>query len=371
MKAPAHVASGITFTGIFASFWNINIFSSITFITVTVFFSLLPDIDQVRSPVGKLFLPISKFLSKRYGHRTFTHSLIFLSGITLISAFIEKLFSNQLELTMVIFFAIFSHLILDMITVQGIAFFYPFKRNPCVIPANPSSRLETANAKSEISIVAISLFLLISCSSLINQGFWTTYNKSFGTILHAHKENMRQSNLIHCNYSIIKNGKEINSSGYIIQSKEYELLLFNEKNGLKWLRKDNFTKIEDITFNPTKKPKKTAHFNFIGINSDSIQQLFSDKIILNGEIQASQKVSYLKNNIIKSSKSIKFKNTYNPSFTIISKDTAKTDIRNRIQLLKLQLAEENKKHQRLSKRLNSLKNQYSEVQQIIKETSNL
>src|SRR5690606_21555976 len=94
MKAPSHIAGGIVFTGIFCSFWNINIFSNPWYLSLTVFSSLLPDIDHSRSIIGKMFLPISRYLDRNFGHRTITHSIIFALAtyllVYLISAFSIK-----------------------------------------------------------------------------------------------------------------------------------------------------------------------------------------------------------------------------------------------------------------------------------------
>ncbi len=57
MTAPNHIAGGIVFTGIFTSLWNINIFTDPYYITATVIFSLLPDIDTPKSIIGKPFYP--------------------------------------------------------------------------------------------------------------------------------------------------------------------------------------------------------------------------------------------------------------------------------------------------------------------------
>jgi inner membrane protein len=46
MTAPNHITGGIVFTGLFCSFFSINIFASPVFISVTILGSLLPDIDH-------------------------------------------------------------------------------------------------------------------------------------------------------------------------------------------------------------------------------------------------------------------------------------------------------------------------------------
>jgi inner membrane protein len=87
MTSPNHIAGGIVITGILSSLWNINIFANPFSIIITVFGSLLPDIDHTKSLIGKLFFPISKQIAKKYGHRTITHSLFFLFTVTIFFLF--------------------------------------------------------------------------------------------------------------------------------------------------------------------------------------------------------------------------------------------------------------------------------------------
>ncbi len=37
--------------------------------------SLLPDIDHPESLIGRIFHPLSKYIRRKYGHRTVTHSV--------------------------------------------------------------------------------------------------------------------------------------------------------------------------------------------------------------------------------------------------------------------------------------------------------
>ncbi len=55
MQGYNHVAGGLVFTGIFASFHDVNVLSSPGLISATVAASLLPDIDHTRSAIGKTF----------------------------------------------------------------------------------------------------------------------------------------------------------------------------------------------------------------------------------------------------------------------------------------------------------------------------
>jgi len=82
MTAPNHIVGGFTFTGIFAAIGGINILQDYRLIPIILFASLLPDIDHTKSIIGKLFFPLARAINRKYGHRTITHSVIVLVGLT-------------------------------------------------------------------------------------------------------------------------------------------------------------------------------------------------------------------------------------------------------------------------------------------------
>ena len=141
MTLPNHIVGGLTFTGIFAALTDVNILEKPSYIIVVIIASMLPDIDHTKSLIGKIFFPISKYLNRNYGHRTLTHTLLFLILGTVITGILERNFTGDTTYSKLFFFGYLSHLIFDMMTVQGVPLFYPFSRNPCVLPGNPDIRL--------------------------------------------------------------------------------------------------------------------------------------------------------------------------------------------------------------------------------------
>lgn len=84
---------------------------------------VIPDLDEPKSKFGKIFLPVSIPLNKFFGHRTFTHSLLFaflLSGIFYL--FHEKWVS------LAIFAGVIAHILGDMLTGK-VKLFYPFDKS--------------------------------------------------------------------------------------------------------------------------------------------------------------------------------------------------------------------------------------------------
>ncbi len=103
MTTPNHIVGGFVITGIFGSFMNINILASPWYIATTIIASVLPDIDHTRSIIGKIFLPFSRFINRRFGHRTITHSLLVLLISSLLMAYLEITFFHSSQFTKVYF----------------------------------------------------------------------------------------------------------------------------------------------------------------------------------------------------------------------------------------------------------------------------
>ncbi len=172
MTAPNHIAGGLFFAGFWTSFWNINIFQKPQYIAVAIVASLLSDIDHARSTIGLAFFPLARWLDKKYGHRTISHCLLFLTLSTLVVLFIERgLLSPEWNgISIIFFFGVLSHLIIDMVTIHGVPLLYPFRRNACVIPGRTEYRIRTGNMKSEVTAFLVFCSLNFLCVDLYRQG---------------------------------------------------------------------------------------------------------------------------------------------------------------------------------------------------------
>ena len=149
MTAPNHIVGGITITGIAGGFLGINILESPYYLVTIVFAAQLPDIDHTKSLIGLTSYPIAKYLNRSYGHRTITHSLAALVTLSLLAGMASVYFTGHRIYGTVFFLAYLSHLVLDMTTVQGVPLFYPFLKNPCVVPGDPKMRFESGNLRTE------------------------------------------------------------------------------------------------------------------------------------------------------------------------------------------------------------------------------
>lgn len=85
------------------------------------FGALLPDIDKDDSKLGRKIKPISKFINRKVGHRTLTHSLFSITVLfySSIIAFGINIISVGIMVGSVL------HIFFDMMTPMGVALIYP------------------------------------------------------------------------------------------------------------------------------------------------------------------------------------------------------------------------------------------------------
>lgn len=364
MTGVNHVAGGVVFTGLFTSFWNVNIFKNPWLFFFTVFFAILPDIDHTKSPIGKAFYPIAKILDKKFGHRTITHSLVFYLVLGLIVSYVEKIFSNSHDVSLIFWFAYLSHILFDMMTVQGVPFFYPFRRNPCVIPGDAKLRLRTADLRSEAIVFCVFIMLGITCKNLFLDGFWSTYNRAFGTLKHLSQEYNSTDELIKLDYSITRQGKEIKGTGYVIESKEKEALIFNENSFIEITDKDRINKLD---YQKTGKIYQTKELFFFNIEPDSLIQIVENKPILSLKLQSNTSFSFLDKNKPREAKTADLESVFNPSFTFEA-DTSKESIKKQLELIDYEI------HKEHSKALSIQQERHrtiSRIDQIVSELDNM
>jgi membrane-bound metal-dependent hydrolase YbcI (DUF457 family) len=124
------------------------------------FASTLPDIDTEASKIGKALPFVSRKIERKFGHRTLTHSAVFIIGLALV-LWPLTLFSPGLYTCILAGYA--SHPLLDTMTLNGVKLFYPFTNVKCVFPLevnNPHRyRIQTGSKLDK----ALGVFFLIGC----------------------------------------------------------------------------------------------------------------------------------------------------------------------------------------------------------------
>ncbi len=364
MTAPNHITGGIVFTGLFCSFFSINIFANPIFISVTILGSLLPDIDHTKSWIGKSVYPIAKWLSRNYGHRTITHSIFFLIGIFLISLFIEKNFRIDYSISTILFFSILSHLIFDMVTIAGIPLFYPFYKNPCVLPANPEMRIRSGNIRQEGIILFMFCFLTFFMQDLFANGFWSTINNNFNDVKHQIKEYQKSPNALNIDYDYNIYQANYKGKGTYIQASDTEMFILSQDKVLS-LKKD--TPGLKVTLLKTSKTNRKIYENKIEINDlkeSELNNLLKNKFIAAATIYSNFGTA-LTINPLEVKKKFIIENKYNLAFISHVQDTLFEKKEKIVAELELKLKSEE------NQLINDNKNYYFELAELQEEKNKL
>ena len=343
MNAPTHIVGGMVFAGTLCSFTDVNIFDNQNYIIACAAFSILPDIDHTKSLIGKIFYPVAWILSRKFGHRTITHSMLFLGFVWLVMFGLLKFgYIPDSSLIKIALFSTISHFIFDMITISGIPLLYPFYKNPCVIPANPHYRFNSGEFKSEIVVTGICGLLCFTMQPLFAQGFWTTYNRSFGTIKHVDRENKNTEFYVVCEYSYILNAETVEGEAIVIDSKNNELTLFDRRNVFKLNSDDQQLKVNYVKPRISTIEKRFEEIQFFNISYDSLQKVLSGKLA-SGLIQSNVNVRYIENAVTYHTNFIKFSNRFD--FMIYAGvDSTKSAIRASIARLEASIKQTQQKH---------------------------
>ena len=121
-----HLLGGILVVAYLGQFFGINSMGNsgkIVVIATAMVFSVLPDMDTVKSKAGKTLQPFSTVISFLFRHRGFLHSFVF-AAIVYFS--IRYIFSPAIASAAVIGYS--SHLVLDSLTKEGIMPFWPLSK---------------------------------------------------------------------------------------------------------------------------------------------------------------------------------------------------------------------------------------------------
>ncbi len=121
MMANTHAA--FAFLLAIAAIRFINIENQVLFVIMTIFFSLLPDIDKVSSKIGRKMKIASFIIETVFGHRGLFHSIwIPLTLFTTLIVF------DYTHLALAISVGYTSHILLDTLTPAGVRIFYPLEK---------------------------------------------------------------------------------------------------------------------------------------------------------------------------------------------------------------------------------------------------
>ncbi len=296
MTAPNHIIGGFTFTGVFASIAGINILQDYRLLPVILIASLLPDIDHTKSIIGKCFYPIAKAINRKYGHRTITHSLIVLIALTaLVSAF-QAAYFPDIKIAQVFGLAYGSHILFDMMTIQGVPLFYPFKKNPCVLPGNPEMRIRTSSIRQESMVFCVFMTTAVFLQPLFANGFWTSYNSLFGTLKHIVSEYNKSKDLIIVDFTLQHGSELTQHKGLCVAVNTSKITIITKKKQFESYPKEG-QQITNITPTHTKMKHTFRQGDLIDISADSLMRFVAAHKCTKLDMQASTKFYVVENTI--------------------------------------------------------------------------
>ncbi|RYC70078.1 metal-dependent hydrolase [Spirosoma sordidisoli] len=320
MQGYNHVAGGIVFTGIFGSFHDVNVFEKPTLIGASVFFALLPDIDHTRSLIGRTVFPLASWLQGRFGHRTVTHSLFFLSGVAGLLLLAPKAYA------VVSGYALLSHLLFDMCTKQGVPLLYPFSKRPFVLPANPHMRLSAQDHRSEAMVFVVFLACGFFCQPLIAQGFWTSYNRAFATWDHVEREAKRSRDMLTVTYT---DAQKRQRSGQFYRAEGTTMVVLT-RAGFELPRS---TETQLISFSHSGIIATERQHTLTSVPLDSLNRLLN-RHCLRVQVQSTTDLTYFDGPLMQTGHTIDL--AYRKNLLIRQAPHDDTEILNRIQLLTIE-----------------------------------
>ena len=145
MTGKTHIIGGITASLAFAQTSN---YETALLVGAGVVGALIPDICHGGSKIGRKLPLLSKIISTLFGHRSFTHSLLFLF---LIGILLNSFVTNE-SIVAGILVGMASHYILDMATKNGIKLLYPIK-----VTVRFPITTKTGGAVEDVVFAALSL----------------------------------------------------------------------------------------------------------------------------------------------------------------------------------------------------------------------
>ena len=152
MTGKTHMLIGVTTAIAVQHFTNFQLTSReyCEYYTLCTLGSILPDIDHPHAILNKMFLELPYLLTGKCKHRTKTHSLLFLVGVTLTFFILSKNLVPSLALGL----GIMSHLVADTLNPTGVPYLYPFDKEKYRI-----AKIRTGTSAE--SIIAVCCVLLI------------------------------------------------------------------------------------------------------------------------------------------------------------------------------------------------------------------
>jgi membrane-bound metal-dependent hydrolase YbcI (DUF457 family)/biotin carboxyl carrier protein len=149
MQAPTHAAFGLVFAILVGTVLGILLTPAVALFACLG--ALLPDIDTPTSIIGKVCLPLSRFLERRFGHRTLTHSFLGMA-LAVFPLLPLALLDRQWPLAFALGYL--SHLLVDCANKSGAPLFWPSQLR-AVLPRSEEFRIAVGSGQETVLLVIL------------------------------------------------------------------------------------------------------------------------------------------------------------------------------------------------------------------------
>lgn len=122
MTGKTHASCGLLIGVCLSQDYGASI-ETVGIISASLLGSLVPDICHTKSTIGRKLPIISHIISFIFGHRTFTHSFLFMLAFYILL----NVMGVPTVYTVAFVLGVASHIFLDFMTSTGVSIFYPIK----------------------------------------------------------------------------------------------------------------------------------------------------------------------------------------------------------------------------------------------------
>jgi inner membrane protein len=153
--------------------------------------------------------------------------------------------------------------------------------------------LRSNNPRSEIAVFGFFIISGIFLQPLMADGFWTSYNRLFGTMTHLQSEFEKAEDVLQVNYHYREATTELTGSGLVIECTGTSADLWNPDTGWEYLdASPNSTRtILEIIPVHTGRKFELVRKSFVAISADSLDRLVNSDILYHIQLSANEAFS--------------------------------------------------------------------------------
>lgn len=198
---------------------------------VAVTASQIPDIDTSTSSIGQIFWPISRWIEKRYPHRSVTHSFLFTIFLGVISIALYLRYQIDVKVLAALPIGHLAACFSDTCTKQGVQLFWP---SPlwCVFGLNPKRRLTTGSPNEYWVLVGAIVVVAVNFTLIEGGGLQQFTAESLGLrggIVDTYQQNAANKQVFAViEGSFISNLSSANGKYFIASQTGNEFVLMNQ-----------------------------------------------------------------------------------------------------------------------------------------------